>query len=244
MKIFNLFIPAICHTCNRRISSQRDCLCDSCASLLKRGSDELYGEKDLGKRYFDKAFGLYQYDYLTRTLLHNFKYHSIRVIGKYLSERAVEALKSDYHDLLDIDYTLAVPMHKSRENSFNHAHIISKSIAKALNIKDLSNAVVKSKYTDKQALLSYKDRITGPAGSFKVKKGYDFTGIRLLIIDDIFTTGATVNELSKVLKANGASKVYVFVMAAGSDSASGSERAKKKTYKRTINQRQATAQGV
>jgi ComF family protein len=192
------------------------------------------GEKELGKTYFYKAFSLYEFDYMTRSLLHNYKYHSIKLIGKYLARKALDVIMNDFPELLSVDTIVAVPMHKSREDSFNHAHVLCKHIAYGLNIKDSSKQVQKAKHTDKQALLKYKDRLKSPAGSFKVKKSNDFKGKTVLIIDDIFTTGATVNELSKTLIESGATKIYVFVIAAGDYRAITTYKAKRKSYKRTM----------
>lgn len=217
MKIYNLFIPAVCYSCRKRISLQRECLCTECLTNLKRKNEYLFGEEALGKKYFDKAVSMYHYNSTVRELIHDFKYKEFKVIGDFLAFHAVNVLKNDYSYFTNVDGLICVPMHtvQKRDRNFNQSVYLTKLIANDLNIKDFSSFVKKTTQTKKQALQGFEERLTNPKNSFKTINNDCFKDKNILIIDDVFTTGATVNELSRVVKNSGAKKVFIFTIASG-----------------------------
>ncbi|MCL2063345.1 MAG: hypothetical protein FWG98_03100 [Candidatus Cloacimonetes bacterium] len=216
--IFNLAFPAVCYNCNRRISIQKECLCHNCLTYLERKKGLLKGEDELGERYFYKVASLYDYGHISRELIHIYKYKSIKKIGYFLANKAIEVLKSEYLEFINVDGILAVPMHKKRyqERHLDQARLLTSIISKSLKIKDLSSMIVKNTNSPKQALLDFEARLKNPINSFKIKNEKVFKDKTLLVIDDIFTTGATANALCKELITYGAKRIYVFVIAAGS----------------------------
>ena len=216
--LLNLILPAVCYNCNRRITHQKECLCPYCFSYLERKKGFLKGEDELGKRYFFKAASMYDYGHISRQLLHVYKYESIKEIGRYFGNQAISVLKADYPEFINVDGILSVPMHKKRfqDRNYDHVHLIVKIISKALLLNDFSYNITKIVNSPKQSLLDFGDRIKNPENSFKIKDRQVFKDKTLLLIDDIFTTGATVNALCKELTESGVKKVYVFCIAAGS----------------------------
>ena len=217
MKIFNLVLPAVCYSCRKRISSQRECLCPECKQKLTRKREYLFGEAALGERYFYKAVSLFNYDFRTRELLHDFKYRGIKEIGNFFSNLAVDALKKEYMEFINVDCVVSTPMHKvkQRQRTFNQANYLCKKIAGTLNIQDLSALITKTLFTENQSLNDLTNRTKNLQGTFMIKDKKAFEDKTVLLIDDVFTTGATANELSKVLRDSGASRVYVFIIASG-----------------------------
>ena len=219
LSIFNLILPAVCYSCRKRISIQKQSLCYECAEKLERKKEYITGEIELGEKYFDKAISLFKYDFRVRNLIHDFKYRGIKEIGNYFADIAIEVLKKDYLEFINIDFVVAVPMHKvrQRERSFNQAEYLSKRISKALDLEDCSSLVIKNFQTEKQVFKDLDKRLNAKSSApiYKVKEKEYFTGKTVLIIDDVFTSGATANELSKVLKENGVKKIYVFTIASG-----------------------------
>ena len=215
--LLNLAIPAVCYLCHRRISMQKECLCPYCFSYLERKKNLLKGEDELGQRYFYRAASLYDYGHIVREMLHIYKYRSIKQIGRFFSEIAVDVLRAEYQEFVDVEGIVAVPMHKKRykERTFDHARFMANIIAKSFNLKDFSSKVKKSVHSEKQALLDFDKRLKNPLNSFKIKDNSMFQNKTILVIDDIFTTGATANALSHVLIENGVKRVYIFVIAAG-----------------------------
>ncbi|MCK9328311.1 MAG: ComF family protein [Candidatus Cloacimonetes bacterium] len=217
MRIYNLIFPAVCYSCKKRITVQRDCLCEECKKNLQRKPEKLAGEDAIGNRYFDVAYSIYHYNHTVRELIHDFKYKEIKIIGDFFAQKMIDYLNDELSDLLCVDGLVSVPMFsvKQRERSFNQAEYILKKIVKEYHLRDYSKSVYKSNPTVSQALQSFQSRIDNPRNSFKVKNADVLKNKTLLIIDDVFTTGATANELAKTLKQNGVKKIYILTIASG-----------------------------
>ena len=221
MSLFNLIIPAVCYSCRRRIPIQKQCLCFECSAKLQRKKEYLIGEMALGEKYFDKAVSIFNFDFKVRELIHDFKYRGIKEIGNYFSDIAVDILKKEYLEFINVDFVVSIPMAKvqERERLFNQAKYLSKRISKGLGLKDCSHLVSKTRRTEKQALkdlnMRMKGRLEIAPMVYAVKDKHAFKGKTVLVIDDVFTSGATANEFSKTLKECGAKKIYVFAIASG-----------------------------
>ncbi|NLB54968.1 MAG: ComF family protein [Lentisphaerae bacterium] len=116
-----------------------------------------------------------------------------------------------------IDAVIPVPMHiiKRRKRTYNQAHILAKHLAKAFNLPVESGLIKKTVHRTSQTSLTAAQRRTNIRGAFKAVKPDKLQGRNFLIVDDVMTTGATVNEIAKVLKKAGAGKVFVVTVARG-----------------------------
>ena len=219
--LFNLVIPAVCYSCRRRIPVQKLCLCVECSAKLQRKKEYLIGEMALGDKHFDKAVSIFNFDFKVRELIHDFKYRGIKEIGNYFSDIAIDVLKREYLEFINVDFVVSVPMAKvqQRERLFNQAEYLSKRITQGLGLKDYSHLVTKTRRTEKQALKDFDMRMKGrleiATTIYAVKDKHVFEGKTVLVIDDVFTSGATANEFSKALKECGVKKIYVFAVASG-----------------------------
>jgi len=213
----DLIAPPVCFVCQKKIENLNNCLCYNCSSKLKRNYDPYYLKKELGDIYINNVFYLYYYDHILRELIHYFKYREVKVVGNFFAYKAANIIKTEYPYLLEVDGIVSVPMHptRRRERIYNHAVLFASKLSQLLNIYDYSHTIVKTKNTTKQSLSIFEDRFIKPRNTFKVKNDYDFTGKTLMLVDDVFTTGATANELAKILKKNGAKIVHVFTIASG-----------------------------
>ena len=113
------------------------------------------------------------------------------------------------------DLIVAVPMHWKRKLSrkYNQADVLAKILSKKTKIPYHSNILVRSQYTQKQENKSFKERNKNVKNAFKIKNKKLVKGKRILLIDDVFTTGATVSNCAKTLKKEGAKAVYVLTIA-------------------------------
>jgi ComF family protein len=109
------------------------------------------------------------------------------------------------------DYIIGVPVTKKRlgERGYNQTNLIAKELSKILGIEYISNMLVKIRDTEHQSKLTKTERKFNIKNCFEVADIYDVSNKKILLIDDIFTTGATVNECSRILKKAGAKKVIV-----------------------------------
>ena len=129
-------------------------------------------------------------------------------ISKYISLIIKEKLELEN---IKFDYILFVPLHKKRlkERGFNQAEKIAIDLGKIMDIPVVDN-ISRRCNTKKLYKLGKQDRINELKNAFIIKNNrVDLKNKNVLLVDDIFTTGSTVNEISKVLKINGVNKVFV-----------------------------------
>jgi len=140
-------------------------------------------------------------------IIHSFKYLRFQSIGiefsKLLSQRII------YDNMQNYDYIVPIPIHfaKNRERGFNQSDIIAKTISNELNLKFADNILYRNKYTITQTLLSKSERIKNVENVFSIKNNADIYNKSLLLIDDVLTTGSTLNNAAEILVKYGASRV-------------------------------------
>jgi ComF family protein len=116
----------------------------------------------------------------------------------------------------DIDAIVPVPLHPRRhaERGFNQAELIAHIAADFIG-KPVATTLRRTRYTENQAKLPKEEREKNIAGAFARHRGADAAGKRVLLVDDVYTTGATMQECARVLKAAGAISVSGFAVAHG-----------------------------
>lgn len=164
--------------------------------------------------FFDKARSCILYDDGSRPLILGFKHgdqtHAVRAFLPWLKKAGVELLEH-------ADVIMPVPLHPFRllRRRYNQAAIIAVALSKAFNIPVDVETLCRKRATPVQGHLSKKDRIRNVDGAFVVepRKIDAVQGKTILLIDDVLTTGATVNECARVLSKAGAKKTYVLTLA-------------------------------
>ena len=146
--------------------------------------------------------------------VHALKYRGSRLIG-----RALALLLTAELDALAgrIDALVAVPLHRTRlrERGYNQAQEIARTLAFALRLPALERGILRPAATAAQTGQSAAERRAGIAGAFRVAR--DLTGVRIAIVDDVVTTGATVNALARALRAAGAAHCRAVAVARTSE---------------------------
>jgi ComF family protein len=140
---------------------------------------------------------------------------------KQLKYYGITRLSSPLSDLLfkyplpDVDVIIPVPLHGRRlkERGFNQSALIAKGISKRLKRPLLINCLIRTRYTTPQVNLTAKEREKNIKDAFSINDSGDIQGKDIMLIDDVFTTGATVRECSKVLQKAGAGNIYVITLA-------------------------------
>lgn len=153
-------------------------------------------------------YKIYSYAYYKGTiksLILEFKYHNDYNCGEFLAEALIERFK-DLINTSDIITYVPLTTKKKKIRGFNQCEFICKYISRNSNIivKDL---LYKIKDNKEQKTLDMKSRISNQIGLYKFKNTFDLKGKKILLIDDVFTTGATINECVKVLMNNGAKEI-------------------------------------
>lgn len=225
----NIFYPNICLICKRYIplnSSQEDVTCNSCWQSIERnlppfcyrcGAHLFQKVCPLCfKRvfYFDRLWSACIYTGITAEMIHLFKYKGYDFLGKKLSQILIDFIKEFQIPLNLIDFVVPVPLHpkKLREREFNQSEILAKELSKEFNLRLFSN-LIRIKDTKPQVILSEEKRFENVRNAFRVREKTEFRGENILLIDDVSTTGATLSEVSFVLKEAGAKNIFCLTLA-------------------------------
>jgi competence protein ComFC len=164
--------------------------------------------------YCDGMVCVGKYSDSLKNSLKSFKFSNkpsyYRAFGKLLALKVQNTIQ-----LGQIDMIIPVPLHRSRQKQrgYNQSYLIGECVAKLLCLPLESTILVKSSESKSQSVLSRNERLSNVEGLFKVVNADTIYNKNILIIDDIVTTGSTVNQCSKALKQAGASSVIAGVIA-------------------------------
>ncbi len=148
-------------------------------------------------------------------LLHSMKYRGMSKIGYEFGMEIGETLR--HVGLTDFDLIVSVPIHSTRlrDRGYNQSDYIAGGISQVLDIPVVFDVVVRSRYTESQTTLSYEQRKVNLIGAFSGGRNASVAhGKKLLLVDDVFTTGTTLNSCATALLETGALRVDVATLAA------------------------------
>lgn len=231
--LINLLYPAMCRVCSKKINAFDRNICASCAKKIKErippfcakcgkqleGEPELIAECPDCKKHtpcFDRAWSACHYNEPLKNLIHDFKYKKVSSLSVDFTVLIIDFMKK-YDAGKDCQVILPIPMHPNRlfKREINHSDALAQNLAKKLNIPYSRNALKKTKNTLFQSKLKRKARIENLRSSFSIKDDSAIRDKNILLVDDLLTTGSTVNECSKILKNSGAKHVEVITLARG-----------------------------
>lgn len=206
---------AACEKCwkKTRIFSGAETLCGKCGRFLHPTPTKFETFCHLcDDHFYDSALAVGIYENALSASVLNLKREPF--LAKHLKKLFIERLENS--DFQDISLIIAVPLSKKRflERGFNQAAILAEILAKAVDIKLDKQTLVRTIHTPMhRAAMDNKARELSVKNAFDVKKSNLVKGEKVLLIDDVFTSGATVSGCAKVLKKNGADKIRVFTLA-------------------------------
>ena len=226
--LLNLFFPPRCAVCGEvlEIGERKGFLCKDCAEdmpYIPEGECPHCGEKTDRKGFcsfclkefaFSSACAVFPYEEV-RDAIHLFKYDGDKTIGKGLGELMADYLLNHQQEFLQkADVMVSVPLHQKKEKyrGFNQTHILGDRISEKTGLVFEKGALERKRETVAQSELNPAERKINLQDAFHTSA--DFTGKRVLLIDDIFTTGTTCNECAKVLYRSGAEEVLVYSLSA------------------------------
>ncbi len=212
--------PNICVVCNELIQSENykfDFLCNVCFKKIPffNQNEDLTTRQILGTDSTKISINLSISLISTHSdsnyfhLIHQLKYQNHRIIGLKLGEELAKfMIKNQFPEF---DLILPIPLHpaKKRERGYNQSDFIAKGISNIYNIPFSTKAVTRFVYTESQTLSkSDIERYNNIKNAFKVVNGGLIQNKNILICDDVFTTGSTLNSLATELKESGAKQIY------------------------------------
>jgi ComF family protein len=226
-KLIELLLPAQCLVCALKSNNKLICLycekkillertyCKHCALSLIKNADYC-GDCLKKNNFFHHIHALGDYKKPLSLLIKQLKYQQQLIAGELLASLLIKSVLSRYskQQLSEFDYLLAVPLHpkKLKQRGFNQAQIICDHLCKRLDIPLLENCITRRKETTAQEGLSIQKRKVNLSGAFACNKNnpQKISGKSILIIDDVVTTGATINSLCQLLKEEEVNIITVF----------------------------------
>lgn len=216
----NSSLGLLCQNCRCELTDSRPA-CERCGSIAVGDRDHAQGcPQCKGERlYFDATVRLGSYEGSRRSAVLRVKRASERGLAIALADLLAVA-NAERFSALAPDAIVPVPMHWSRKiwRGANSPETISERLARHLGVPIASHLLVRRRRTAPQASLSSTGRLANVRGAFRAREHADLPGARLLLVDDIMTTGATVNEAAKMLHRAGAGFIAVAVVARASGS--------------------------
>ena len=205
----------ICSTCRKTVKTIEEPRCFSCGKPVKTMETEYCYDCQKTNVAFDQGKSLYLHQEKVVDALYGLKFFNQRVNGKLLGEELALHFSKEIKRW-GIQEIVPVPMHpsKQRRRGFNQSEVIANGLGKALNIPVNNQLVYRIKKTKALKDLEKEQRIRNLDGAFGIPKSRRIPKV-VLLVDDIYTTGVTINKVAKVLKKAGCQKVYFLTISIG-----------------------------
>lgn len=208
-----------CNVCWPKLQFISEPKCKICSYPFEFQGFELICAKCLTKKpSYDKAISLFRYNDILKKIITSFKYHEQTLIAQKLSKLLISRAKDE---IANTDIIIAVPLHvkRLRKRKFNQAILLARTLSKNhdldRNIKFFPDFLIRTKNTIPQAELHKTEREKNLNGAFAFNEKYQdlIKGKNILLVDDIITTGATLEGCAFILKKHGAKKVIAITIA-------------------------------
>ena len=206
----------LCKSCWNKISKNQQPFCIKCGMTLPGSTEEKSQCEACSKKdyAFTRAWSTGLYQGILKECIHLLKYNKKVFMAEPMGKLMTDFIKR-YLDFGNIDLIIPVPLHPARlrEREFNQSALLAEQINKRFNIPLSLNNLVKVRPTRPQAGLSGKERQANIQLAFKIKNSSLFSEKNVLLVDDVFTTGSTINECSTALLRSGTNNIYVLTLA-------------------------------
>jgi len=221
----SLFYPPTCAVCSASVESSEyicpDCeqraprivapFCAKCSEPFPGAITQAFSCANCENRklHFECAVAAYRSRGLVRNVLHQFKYGKQRHLRHPIARWLRESLSDPRLRGRRFDLIVPVPLHRARERErgFNQAALIAELLAAAALIPTRP-VLERTRYTTTQTAYDRAERMENLHGAFRLRKNRDVRDLRVLLIDDVLTTGSTLSECARVLRAAGAVSVH------------------------------------
>lgn len=196
----------LCRACAHGLPRLAASRCPRCA--LPTPSGEQCGRCLTRAPHYDRTLAAFNYGFPLDKLVQSFKYAHRLALGRYLG-RELATLAAG----IEPDLIVPLPLHltRLRERGFNQALELARPVASTLGVPLDARICVRTRHTPAQAGLPWKERAKNVRGAFHCTG--DLSGKRVLLVDDVMTTGASLDECARTLKLHGAAEVTLLVVA-------------------------------
>lgn len=214
---FNILFPNRCVCCGR-VMADKTAICDDCKGKLPLIEDDRCPRCGSGKErcsctpivnHYDRITAPFYYESAAKGMVMKIKHHCDGISADMAAAFISEECKRSFRIHFDAVTCVPTDMGKFVKRGYNPAALIAKRLAKNMDLP--FEEFLKKRFTPgSQKKKDRLKRLESISGAYKIKG--NVSGKNILLVDDVKTTGATINECSRILKENGAAKVYVAVL--------------------------------
>ncbi|MBE5756639.1 MAG: ComF family protein [Clostridiales bacterium] len=200
-----------CKECFENLPFLEDKICNHCGRKVNVSTNYCLSCKNK-QTDIDLARSVFDYSDAVRLLIHKLKYSGKRYLARIFAPYLANVYWKNY---FNVDAIVYVPMFRKdqRKRGFNQSKLLAEELSKLINVPVLEEVIVKTKRTSKQVGLKRKERKVNLKGSFKLTSKKEIIDKSILIVDDVMTTGATVERIAELLKSSGAKTVKALTVA-------------------------------
>ena len=212
-----LFFPRICESCENLLLRNETTICTHCLTGLPKTNFHKYPDNPVMETFWGRlkiesasSFLYYSKAGKVQNLIHNFKYHSKYEIGIMLGEMFAADLKTSPY-FKNIDTIIPVPLHwsKLKFRGFNQSEVIARGMTKQMAMQLENDVLIRRFATDTQTKKSRLKRVENVEGKFGINNPEKIAGKHILLVDDIITTGSTIEACANLLLSVDETKVSI-----------------------------------
>lgn len=208
----------LCHECLAGLPLVTFPFCDRCGVPVAGKIDHAYTCHDCGERppHYDQARSAARFEGAVRELTHQLKYNHAFWVLPDLADLAEAAYRAHFADA-GVDLVAAVPLHarRRRQRGYNQSALLTRALARRAGLRVCNRLLRRERDTGTQTQLTAAARLLNVRGAFSVPHPRLAAGRTVLLVDDVMTTGATLDECARALRAAGAKRVLALSVARG-----------------------------
>ena len=205
----------ICDACRKKLPFVREPYCMYCGKPIRRDEDEYCYDCGRRSHYYESGRAVWQHASMVRPAIYQFKYHNRRIYSRAFAREMVKAYGMAIRKW-QIAIIIPIPLSKSRrrKRGYNQAELLAKEIGRIMEIPVDTESLIRNKNTIPQKVMDARGRRKNLQHAF-VWDGPRLRGGNVLLIDDIYTTGSTIDVAAKTVKLAGAEKVHFLTVSIG-----------------------------
>ena len=228
-RVVNIFYPNVCPMCGKTLKSGeilckkcksevkyiREPLCKKCGKQLDEDEKEYCGDCKSHVHIYDAGIAVFAYNDCIKKSIYDFKYKDMKIYSRFYGKEMWEYSK-EYLKSWNPDVIIPVPISEKRylKRGYNQAELIAIELGKLSGIKVDCNTLFRRKNTKPQKQVSREGRRKNLENAFIINKNV-VEYKKVILVDDIYTTGSTIDECARILKQAGIEKVYFISLSIG-----------------------------
>ncbi|MCF8366092.1 MAG: ComF family protein [Bacteroidales bacterium] len=203
----DLFFPRVCEGCGNLLFRNEETICTRCLVALPKTNFHKYPDNPVMETFWGRiklesasSFLYYSKAGKVQRMIHNFKYHKKTDVGRVLGKMfASDLITSPYFQ--NIPLLVPVPLHwtKLKTRGFNQSEVIAKAMSEIMHGKVETEVLIRKFATDTQTKKSRMKRLENVSGKFDMQFPERIAGKHILLVDDVITTGSTIEECASLL---------------------------------------------